>query len=175
MGRPPVSAEKRFWAKVNKDGPIHPVLGTRCWLWLGKLDKSGYGTFHVTRVNNRPIRKKAHNFLISPPDGRVPDHLCRNKACVNPDHLEHVTGRENILRGEGLAAKNAVKISCKNGHPFDEKNTRHSLDNGKARRTCRACARARVKKWNRKNKSRVKAYDRKRYELGLTTAQRRKS
>ena len=169
------SLAERFWSKVNKNGPVHPILGTPCWLWLGKLDKDGYGTFHIARVNGRPIRAKAHNVLASSPEGLVPDHLCQNKACVNPEHLEHVTVKVNILRGTGLAAKNAVKTFCKKGHPFDEENTRYSIKNGATRRTCRACARARTKKWNEGNKNHVKEYDRKRYELGLTTAQRRKS
>lgn len=168
------STTQRFWEKVDKNGPVHSTSGTPCWLWLGKLDKDGYGTFHVLRIDDKPVRCKAHNFLVQSPKGLVPDHLCRNRACVNPEHIEHVTERDNILRGTGFAAVNAAKTVCKNGHPFNEENTWHHLDRGKMRRTCRACARTRAAKWSQANRAHIKAYDKKRWELGLTFAQRSK-
>jgi hypothetical protein len=71
----------------------------------------------------------------SVPDGLTLDHLCRNRACVRASHLEPVTSKVNILRGEGLAAKNAAKTHCDNGHLFSEANTlRTSIQ-----RVCRIC------------------------------------
>lgn len=75
------------------------------------------------------------------PEGLVIDHLCRNRGCVNPDHLEAVTQRENILRGEGLAAANARKTHCPKGHPYSGENLYVVPSSG--RRQCRICADAR--------------------------------
>lgn len=111
----------RFWEKVNKDGPIPercPDLGP-CWLWTAGLQK-GYGMFasHVIGAH-----VWAYTTLVGPiPKGLELDHLCYVRACVNPAHLEPVTKRENILRGESFAAKHARKTHCKNGHPFAGEN-----------------------------------------------------
>src|SRR3990167_9081181 len=85
----------RFWVRVDKTAT--------CWLWKGSIDSQGYG-----RLSRRP-RRSAHRFsyqlLIGPiPPGRELDHLCRVRHCVNPDHLEAVTRRVNILRGMGAPA-----------------------------------------------------------------------
>jgi len=72
------------------------------------------------------------------PDGKQLDHLCRNHACVNPSHLEVVSGRENVVRGIGPTAKNAKKTHCVNGHALTPENLyRHSPAGG---RKCKACA-----------------------------------
>ena len=71
------------------------------------------------------------------PDGKELDHLCRNRKCVNPKHLESVTHRENILRGETIMAENARKTHCWRGHPLSGKNLKLK-PNG--HRQCRACA-----------------------------------
>jgi hypothetical protein len=69
------------------------------------------------------------------------DHLCRNKACVNPAHLEPVTNRENVLRGVGLSAENARKTHCKRGHPLSGDNV--VVSKGGRKRRCVACERLR--------------------------------
>ena len=123
--------ENRFWAKVNKDGPLWN--GTPCWPWLGKPDYLGYGRFWSK------ICIKAHRFayelLIGPiPKGLEIDHLCRNRACVNPYHMEPVTHHENILRGE-TGQNFATKTYCPRGHPYDKGNTLVY----KGSRFCREC------------------------------------
>lgn len=80
------------------------------------------------------------------PEGLEIDHLCRNRWCVNPDHLEAVTRRENIMRGDGpkkLGELNSKKTHCKHGHPFDKENTRYRPTGG---RSCRICNRERQRK-----------------------------
>jgi hypothetical protein len=111
------------------------VAESGCWEWTrGKLPQ-GYG---VVSIAGRPWRahRALFEILAGPiPDGLGLDHLCRNRCCVNPDHLEPVTTRENLMRGATLAARNAVKTHCPRGHAYDEANTRQH--NG--RRFCRAC------------------------------------
>lgn len=85
---------------------------SRCWQWLGETNQHGYG-----RVKLGDRRFAAHVVVYESERGPVPtgkclDHLCRNRDCVNPDHLEPVTQRENILRGDGIAAHNARKVEC---------------------------------------------------------------
>lgn len=129
----------RFLAKVNKDGPIHPTLGTACWLWTASIDLGGYGQFYY-----RGARGKAHRFAyesaVGPiPDGLQLDHLCRVRSCVNPAHLEAVTMLENIRRGEG-GSNFRLKTHCPKGHPYSGDNLYVSIDAaGQRRRHCRTC------------------------------------
>lgn len=127
-----------FWAKVNKT-PL-------CWEWTGGRDARGYGRFKVgTRKANRAVRthRVAWLLLRGPiPEGLVIDHLCRNKACLRPSHLEPVTQGENVRRGNlaFVAARiGAERTHCKHGHAFDEANTYWLNGN----RNCRACHSAR--------------------------------
>jgi hypothetical protein len=116
-----------IWARVDKSGD--------CWLWTGPLTRDGYGktTFRGQSIVPHRI---AYEELVGPiPEGLVIDHLCRVRNCVNPDHLEPVTFRENVLRGVGPAAIHAAKTHCVNGHPFDEENTYVF----KRWRQCRTC------------------------------------
>lgn len=126
----------QFWERVSIGGPDD------CWPWLGVRTYNGYGRFKLT-ARKSPVRahRLAYEEMVGPiPEGLVIDHLCRNRLCVNPDHLEPVTNRENLLRGEGIAAINAAKTHCVKGHPFDEVNTYIEPSNGK--RKCRTCRRA---------------------------------
>jgi hypothetical protein len=110
-----------------------------CWLWLGALC-DGYGMVSIGGKDRKPHRL-VYEALVGPvPDGHVLDHLCRNRACCNPMHIEVVTNAENIKRG--LAGRNnADKTSCANGHPYDERNTRmvYRPDGSFRCRRCRAC------------------------------------
>jgi len=130
---------ERFVAQVNFNGTLpsqRPDLGS-CWLWTGAGTGNGYGKFWVF-PRMVPAHRYAYEFCVGPiPEGLEIDHLCRVRNCVNPDHLEPVTHRENILRGETIMAKNAAQTHCKNGHPFDEANTYHY----RGFRHCRECRR----------------------------------
>lgn len=123
--------EERFWRYVDKtDG---------CWLWVGMTARNGYGKIR-SGGHAGPLllaHRVAYELEHGPiPEGLHIDHLCRVRHCVNPAHLEPVTCRVNIIRGEGFAAKNYVKTHCKHGHPFDLFNTYWTRD---GKRMCRAC------------------------------------
>jgi hypothetical protein len=131
--------EKRFWAKVNKDGPIpvaRPELGP-CWLWTASTDGRGrYGSFQYEGRLQR-AHHVAYRFLVGPiPEGQEWDHLCRVTLCVRPLHGEWVSHRENVLRGESLQAQNARKTHCHRGHEFTSLNTLIRKGGG---RVCLAC------------------------------------
>ncbi len=136
---------ERFWAKVSPE----PTSG--CWLWTAATS-DGYGRFVVRRSDGTRHQGLAHRIAYEALVGNVPqelqlDHLCRNRACCNPSHLEAVTCRENLLRGETLNAAMARKTHCLNGHPFSGSNL---IRNILGRRVCRACTLVRKREWQRR-------------------------
>ena len=130
-------AVARFTAKVKRtDG---------CWPWLGGITTSGYGRFWngEREVAAHRFAYEIHNGLI--PDGKELDHLCRNRACVNPSHLEPVDHRTNVLRGESHVAAHAAKPCCPrcgDGYETDARGGRF----------CRPCRRAAQSAWQKRNK-----------------------
>ncbi len=125
-----VPADARFEAKVRRSGD-------GCWQWTGAIDTTGYGRFGASPGVVVGAHRWSYEHHVGPiPDGYQIDHLCRNRACVNPAHLEAVTQQENIKR------QAAVRTTCPSGHPWDEANTRWY----RGYRRCRACDRQRNRK-----------------------------
>ena len=125
----------RFWSKVDFDGPLWE--GTHCWGWTAFYGAHGYGQVRWNGTTRRSHRV-AYELLRGPiPTGLTLDHLCRNRLCVRPLHLEPVTNKENILRGDGLTARQARQTHCMYGHLFDEANTQIDYRGGRRCRTCR--------------------------------------
>ena len=130
--------EERFWGKVE--------FTDTCWLWTASGVRE-YGCFYVDG-GNVYAHRWAYEFCVGPiPEGLELDHLCRVSRCVNPDDLEIVTHRVNVLRGFGLTAANVRKTHCAQGHPFDAENTYLRPDDGT--RQCRRCTYIRT--WERRH------------------------
>ena len=143
------SVLERFWSKVK-------IMESGCWEWQAGLTKAGYGEF---QLNGTMV--KSHRFAYKLLKGEIPedmviDHLCRNRRCVNPEHLEVVTMKVNTIRGIGPSSKCARLTHCPKGHPYDLLNTYIYADGS---RRCRACRREQEQK--RRNK---------RYEFELQEA-----
>lgn len=127
-----------------------PTSPDGCWEWIGAKYPLGYGAFSL---NGRPVgahRYSYQRFVGEIPVGLQIDHLCRNPACCNPSHLEAVTQRENLARGEGIGAKYARRTHCREGHSLSGENLIIRSDGS---RVCRTCYNA----WQRMNHKRKKA------------------
>lgn len=126
------TAEDRFRSRV--------IVSESCWNWTGPVSALGYGLFSWGGRTSY-----AHRFAYITANGDIPgglevDHLCHNRRCVNPTHLEAVTHRVNVARSKGPAAQNAAKTHCKHGHALIEGNL---YFRGTAR-ICRTCHRAAI-------------------------------
>jgi len=114
--------------------------GPGCWEWKGHR-WNGYGRANLKGRGVTGAHRYAYEAFYGPiPDGLTIDHLCRNRACVRPSHLEAVPNRVNALRGTGPTAQNAARTHCKKGHPFDME-IRRTRGNraGTIERSCRTC------------------------------------
>lgn len=143
------SAEDRFMSHVEKT--------EACWNWTGSISL-GYGKFGVNE-NGKWKSVWTHRFSYEMFKGPIPenlhiDHLCRNRKCVNPDHLEAVTQKINLLRGVGSPAVNAVKTHCKWGHEFTDDNI-YKDTNGKG---CLTCKRRRKKETYQRRIAKLKSH-----------------
>ncbi len=128
---------ERFWARVKKT--------ETCWIWTGCLNRDGYGHLSPSAWEGHC---GAHRFSYEIHKGKIPDglqidHLCRVKNCVNPEHLEAVTQRENVIRGLSATVHKSFWDGinhCKRGHEFTEENTYITTS---GRRMCRPCRKLR--------------------------------
>lgn len=153
------SVEEYIAIAERHEPDVFPEPNTGCWLWSGCRTSKGYGMIAVPTAEKRqPPGISAHRvFYIwrhkTIPDGLVIDHLCMNKACVNPDHLEAVTSAENIRRAH-VGVKHAKPRQCKRGHEYSVENTIPHKD---GRLECRQCARIMKNAWQRVDRARRKA------------------
>jgi hypothetical protein len=136
--------EERFWNHVDCTGD--------CWTWRSTVTRYGYAQFYTSKWYGSETKSllghRVSYFLLHGelPEGLDLDHLCRNRRCVNPHHLEAVTRSINVLRGLIPEIKRAYFKSitkCHNGHEFTPENTRLQNNKGYMVRECLACKRAR--------------------------------
>ena len=126
-----LTPETRFWGKVHKT--------EGCWLWTGTRNTAGYGTFKYLG-KNALAHRIAYQWESGPIQaGLYLDHLCHERRCVRPSHLEPVTPKINAHRSDSPIAANATKTHCMRGHEFTSDNTYSPP--GKIQRHCRQCRR----------------------------------
>jgi len=122
-----------------------------CWEWTGSISQHGYGRLTISNNGHKKTRS-AHRvsyetFVGEIPDGLTIDHLCRNRKCINPNHLEAVTIKENVSRGNPLWKQEAARTHCKYGHEFTEDNMyKYKTKTGGVCRNCKTCMKARTRK-----------------------------
>ena len=126
---------------------------SNCIIPRQKPRPDGYVQVSVQGQLQYAHRLAYQSFYGPIPDGLVIDHLCRNRTCCNPAHLEAVTNRENTLRGVGFPALNDAKTHCPQGHEY----AGEKLYVWKGKRFCRACRRAADRRWRQKKKGMVDA------------------
>lgn len=122
----PVRAERFALVAVAKAQAFHDRLLAKCeeredgcWAWVAYRNAEGYGVVMTPEGKAVHAHRVMYEEFVGPiPDEFEIDHLCRVRECVNPAHLEAVTKRENVLRGEGVGAKCARRTACKHDHPY---------------------------------------------------------
>ena len=138
---------------MARHSPVgYVVQENGCWDWVGAATRDGYCQFCVPRSGKKVRQVYAHRYVYELHNGAIPDgmeldHLCKNRSCVNPGHLEPVTHKQNMERGF-----HATKTHCKHGHELTDDNLVRGLPN----RRCLTCDRDRKSRWYRKNLTELK-------------------
>lgn len=129
---------ERFWPKVIEDA-------NGCWVWTGNRTKDGYARFSVRGGLTIPAYRWAYEQMVGPiPDGLEPDHLCLNKACVNPEHIEPVTREVNVQRALFVKHGSSAEF-CPNGHPRTPENRVQRKRPRGITGECKVCNRERMR------------------------------
>lgn len=135
-------------------------IDTGCWLWTASTNGNGYGYLNPLRGQKKATRG-AHRIVYELLVEKVPkdlqcDHVCRNRLCANPAHIDIVTARENTLRGLGLAAANSKKTHCQNGHELAGTNLIITSNGG---RQCKKCLRVSQRKYKARQRNKEFNHD----------------
>lgn len=163
-------AEQKILSDLAKFHKSYTVMDNGCWQWRRAISRAGYGVMRVT-CDSRPRAVNAHRWgyqqLVGPISPELTlDHLCRNRGCVNPAHLEPVTQGQNVRRGRAMD----FKEYCKRGHLMSGDNL-SILSSGKRR--CLACKRFNNKQAWEKNHDTKLAYSRNYYHEKISPVSRR--
>jgi hypothetical protein len=130
-----MSMQERFCEKIEREPGD-------CWNWTAAMDTKGYGQFYDNGRKMGSHRYSYEMFVGPIPVGLDLDHLCRNRLCCNPAHLEAVSRRENLVRGNTIVAAKVRQTHCIHGHEFTEAN----VYLWRGRRHCRTCRLAKHRK-----------------------------
>lgn len=136
--------KKSLWEKLQDKFIIDDNY---CWVWQG-MNAKGYGRLFIREENHSTVvaHKVMYELLMGlVPEGLELDHLCRNRACINPNHLEPVTHLENLLRSP---ITNSGKTHCKNGHEFTPNNIYRHPQRGS--RLCKSCQKEHSKEYRKR-------------------------
>ena len=142
-----LSLEDRIWAHIV------PEPNTGCWFWSGSHNNSGYARINLKTTKSKTgwktcyLHRVTYEMYVGPiPNGKQIDHLCRQRGCCNPEHLEAVTPQQNVARGLASAVNAAHKTHCPYGHEYNDDNT---YIDSKGWQHCNECRRQRDRKRDR--------------------------